>query len=345
MKRSLPIGIIAFTLAVAACSDQPTNPNAPRLTPLQGALATVMQVQDRHTPQLLQLSGVVGTATGLDPAGRPVIFVLTKSGDLTGIPGVLENVPVTVRVTGEFQALTAVQAAPPSAHGRVKLTSLIRPVPNGVSVGNNLECSAGTLGTGLIIGGNTYALSNNHVFARQNAGAIGEVLVQPGRFDSHPKCADRTPTSQLGTLADFQRIDFAGGDNTIDAAVALPTTPLTCATPDGFYGSPGTAVVDAAVGLSIQKVGRTSGLTTGSVAFINVTVTVGYGGGRFAKFVNQVVTTSGISRPGDSGSLIVTNDASANPVALLFAGTSDGTTIANPIGDVLTRFSATICHV
>jgi len=345
MKRSLPIGIIAFTVAVAACSDQPTNPNAPRLTPLQGALATVMQVQDRHTPQLLQLSGVVGTATGLDPAGRPVIFVLTKSGDLTGIPGVLENVPVTVRVTGEFQALTAVQAAPPSAHGRVKLTSLIRPVPNGVSVGNNLECSAGTLGTGLIIGGNTYALSNNHVFARQNAGAIGEVLVQPGRFDSHPKCADRTPTSQLGTLADFQRIDFAGGDNTIDAAVALPTTPLTCATPDGFYGSPGTAVVDAAVGLSIQKVGRTSGLTTGSVAFINVTVTVGYGGGRFAKFVNQVVTTSGISRPGDSGSLIVTNDASANPVALLFAGTSDGTTIANPIGDVLTRFSATICHV
>ena len=343
MKRSLPIGIIAFTVAVAACSDQPTNPNAPRLTPLQGALATVMQVQDRHTPQLLRLSGVVGTATGLDPAGRPVIFVLTKSGDLTGIPGVLENVPVTVRVTGEFQALTALQA--PSPHGRVKLTRLIRPVPNGVSVGNNLECSAGTLGTGLTIGGQTYALSNNHVFARQNAGKIGEIIVQPGRFDSKPKCADDVPASKLGTLADYQALDFSGGDNTIDAAVALPTTALTCATPDGFYGSPGTAVVDAAVGLPIQKVGRTSGLTTGSVAFINVTVTVGYGGGRFAKFVNQVVTTSGISRPGDSGSLIVTNDASANPVALLFAGTSDGTTVGNPIGDVLTRFSATICHV
>ena len=345
MKRSLPFGIVLFTIAVAACSDQPTSPAGRKVTPLQGALAAVMQVQDRHTPQLLRLSGVVGTATGLNPAGRPVIFVLAKSGDLTGIPGVLENVPVTVRVTGEFQALTAVQAAPPSAHGRVKLTSLIRPVPNGVSVGNNLECSAGTLGTGLMIGGNTYALSNNHVFARQNAGAIGEVIVQPGRFDSHPKCADKTPTSQLGTLADLQLIDFAGGDNTIDAAVALATTALTCATPAGFYGSPGTTVVAASVGLPIQKVGRTSGLTTGNVALINATVTVGYGGGRVARFVNQVVTTSGISRAGDSGSLIVTNDADANPVALLFAGTSDGTTVGNPIGDVLTRFSATICHV
>ena len=344
MKRSLPSALIAFgLLAAAACSDQATNPTAPRLTPLQGVLASVMQVQDRHTPQLLRLSGVVGTAAGLDPAGRQVIFVLTKSGELTGIPGVLENVPVTVRVTGEFQALTAAVAPPPGGH--VKLTNLIRPVPNGVSVGNNLECAAGTLGTGVIVGGQTYALSNNHVFARQNAGAIGEVLVQPGRFDSHPKCADKTPLSQLGTLADFQQIDFAGGDNTIDAAIASTSTPLTCATPAGFYGSPGTTVVAASVGLPIQKVGRTSGLTTGNVALINATVNVGYGGGRVARFVNQVVTTSGISRAGDSGSLIVTNDADANPVALLFSGTSDGTTIANPIGDVLTRFSATICHV
>src|SRR5437773_7838031 len=162
MKRSLPSALIAFgLLAAAACSDQTTNPTAPRLTPLQSVLASVMQVQDRHTPQLLRLSGVVGTAAGLDPAGRPVIFVLTKSGDLTGIPGVLENIPVTVRVTGEFQALTAAVAPLPGGH--VKLTNLIRPVPNGVSVGNNLECAAGTLGTGVIVGGQTYALSNNQI--------------------------------------------------------------------------------------------------------------------------------------------------------------------------------------
>jgi len=341
MKRSLPLALIASgLLAVAACSDQATGP---RLTSLQGALAGVMQVQGRHTPQLLRVPGVVGTATGIDPSGHAVVVVLTRSTDVTGIPGVLENVPVNVRVTGEIRALTATLAPP--AGGRIKLTGLIRPVPNGVSVGNNLECAAGTLGTGVTIGGQPYALSNNHVFARQNAAAIGEVIVQPGRFDSKPKCADKTPASQLGTLADFQAIDFAGGNNTFDAAVALPTTPLTCATPGGFYGSPGTTVTDASVGLPIQKVGRTSGLTTGSVALINATVTVGYGGGRVATFVNQVITTPGISKAGDSGSLIVTNDAAANPVALLFAGTADGTTVGNPIGPVLSRFNATICHV
>ena len=344
MKRLLAFGILSITLlAAASCNDQPTAPRAPRMAPLQGALAAVMQVQDRHTPQLLQVPGVVGTATGVDPSGHAVVFVLTKSTDVTGIPGALENVPVNVRVTGEIRALAATLAAAPGSH--VKLTSLIRPVPNGVSVGNNLECAAGTLGTGLIIGGQRYVLSNNHVFARQNAASIGEVVVQPGRFDSKPQCADKTPASQLGTLADFQPIDFGGGNNTIDAAVALPTTAITCATPAAFYGSPGTTVVDATVGLPIQKVGRTSRLTTGSVALINATVTVNYGGGRLATFVDQVVTTSGISRAGDSGSLIVTNDAGANPVALLFAGTNDGTTIGNPIGAVLSRFNATICHV
>ena len=345
MKRLLPFGVLSLTLfAIASCNDQPTAPRGPQLSPLQSALAAVMQVQDRHTPQLLRVSGVVGTATGIDASGKPVLFVLTKSTDVSGIPGTLENVAVNVRVTGEIRALAATLAPPPKKR-RVNLTALIRPVPNGVSVGNNLECAAGTLGTGLIIGGQRYVLSNNHVFARQNAAAIGEVVVQPGRFDSKPQCADMTPTSQLGTLADFQAIDFAGGNNTIDAAVALPSTAITCATPAGFYGSPGTTVVDATVGLPIQKVGRTSALTTGSVAMINATVTVNYGGGQLATFVGQVVTTAGISKAGDSGSLIVTNDAAANPVALLFAGTADGTTIGNPIGAVLTRFNATICHV
>jgi hypothetical protein len=346
MKLRYPVAVLAVAVA-AACSDQPTGPSQQQPVPLQGMLAGAMRVQDRNTPQLFQVPGVVGTATSLDPAGRPVIVVLSKSTDVSGIPGALEGVPVTVLITGEFHALSTVAAPPIRPKGKgTRLTSLLRPAPNGASVGNNLECAAGTLGTGVIIAGQRYALSNNHVFARQNDAAIGEVIVQPGRFDSKPKCADETPASQLGTLAAFQPIDFsATGSNTIDAAVAITTTAITCATPTGFYGSPGTTVTAATVGLAIQKVGRTSGLTTGSVAAINATVNVDYGGGRIAKFVSQVVTTPGISRAGDSGSLIVTNDVAANPVALLFAGTNDGTTIGNPIADVLTRFNATICHV
>jgi len=66
-----------------------------------------------------------------------------------------------------------------------------------------------------------------------------------------------------------------------------------------------------------------------------------------ARFVNQIVVGSCGSSTcigaGDSGSLLVTNDANANPVGLLFAGNNSGSmAIANPIGDVLSYFSVTI---
>ena len=96
------------------------------------------------------------------------------------------------------------------------------------------------------------------------------------------------------------------------------------------------------VGLSVAKSGRTTGFTTGSITSINTSVSVQYtascgGGGKktTVTFTNQIVITPGtFSAGGDSGSLIVTNNASHNPVGLLFAGSSSAT-IANPIGQVL----------
>ncbi len=59
-------------------------------------------------------------------------------------------------------------------------------------------------------------------------------------------------------------------------------------------------------------------------------------------YTNQVVINSStFSAGGDSGSLIVSNDACHQPVALLFAGSSTST-IANPIGLVLTRLSTAL---
>jgi len=54
-----------------------------------------------------------------------------------------------------------------------------------------------------------------------------------------------------------------------------------------------------------------------------------------------VINSSTFSAGGDSGSLIVTNNASHNPVALLFAGSSS-TTIGNPIGEVLTKLGTAL---
>jgi PKD repeat protein len=75
-------------------------------------------------------------------------------------------------------------------------------------------------------------------------------------------------------------------------------------------------------------------------------VTVCYAGfiwcTKAATFVDQIGITPGtFSDGGDSGSLIVTDDSNKNPVALLFAGSSERT-LANPIAYVLNRFNVTI---
>ncbi len=69
-------------------------------------IQAVMAVQDRHTPGLMALPEVVGTATGLTEAGRPAVLVFTKNRVEAGmIPDSLEGIPVVVKVTGEIIAL------------------------------------------------------------------------------------------------------------------------------------------------------------------------------------------------------------------------------------------------
>ena len=85
-------------------------------------------------------------------------------------------------------------------------------------------------------------------------------------------------------------------------------------------------------GSAVAKSGRTTGFTTGTISSINTSVSVQYQAGcnqgkKFTvAYTNQVVINSStFSAGGDSGSLIVTNNASHNPVALLFAGSSTTT--------------------
>ena len=77
----------------------------------------------------------------------------------------------------------------------------------------------------------------------------------------------------------------------------------------------------------LKKTGRTTNFTTGRVTAIAATVNVNYGGGKVAKFCNQIITTN-MSAGGDSGSMVL--DLQNNPVGLLFAGSSVAT-ILNPI--------------
>ena len=300
-------------------------------------IRAVMAIQNRHTPKLLEIPEVVGTATGLTAAGRPAILVLTRNIVRAGaVPESLEGMPVVVQVTGEIFSM---KGRPPK--NDIDPTARFdRPVPIGVSTGNEGECSAGTIGARVTDGINVYALSNNHVYALENIAAIGSNVLQPGLYDTNCIFDSGNIIVQLDA---YEPINF-GGLNYIDAAIALSSKELLGrATPANGYGTPKSATVSASLGQAVQKYGRTTSLTKGIITGINATVDVTYSSGT-ARFVNQIVVSS--ARPfikaGDSGSLLVT-DPGRNPVGLLFAGSGNGKlAIANPIDLVLERFDLAI---
>ncbi|HIE12525.1 MAG TPA: hypothetical protein EYP63_03720 [Desulfotomaculum sp.] len=94
-------------------------------------------------------------------------------------------------------------------------------------------------------------------------------------------------------------------------------------------------IAAAKPGLKVQKVGRTTGLTAGTVQYVDVTSSVDIGDNQEAVFEEQLMTT-GISRGGDSGSIVL--DAENRATGLLFAG-SDSYTLCNRIENVLSALN------
>jgi Peptidase family S64 len=215
----------------------------------------------------------------------------------------------------------------------------------GVSGGNTDDitrrfCCSGTLGALLTDGTNQYILSNNHVLGLSGKANAGDDISQPGLIDNGCRVAT--------VVADFTVAPTLGSSN-VDAAIAQLRSGAMDATGEiEDIGIPSSTVATPAVGMSVAKSGRTTGFTTGTITSTNTTVSVQYQAscGQGKKFVvsytGQVVISPGaFSAGGDSGSLIVTNNASHQPVALLFAGSSSAT-IANPIGQVLDRVSTAL---
>jgi hypothetical protein len=236
----------------------------------------------------------------------------------------------------------AVSAAADSGLDHQKSSNLFGTSGGNVKDISNLYCCSGTLGSLVQDSlGNKYILSNNHVLARSNSAAIGEDISQPGLIDN----GCRVPT----IVADLSA--YPSLSSNVDAAIAA----LRAGTMDSSgsildIGSISSQPLPAFVGLQVQKSGRTTGLTSGTVSSINTNVTVNYqptcGMGKKFKvsYRNQVVVSSStFSAGGDSGSLILSKPSSGlpQPVALLYAGSST-TTVGNPIGEVLNQLSASL---
>jgi hypothetical protein len=332
--------------ALVACTDSNRSsilgPGASLSFAGAQGLDVAIAAQERHTPALMRIPGVVGTSVGVNAAGQAVVQIYLVDGSVAGLPDVLDGVPVRRQVTGRLMAWS-------------DPTLKLRPAPIGYSVGH-FAITAGTIGARVVNAASTmFLLSNNHVLANSNNAAIGDAIYQPGPIDGG------TAADQIGTLAAFKAIDFSGGPNTIDAALATANAAVLSNTtpPDDGYGMPSGQIwgdgnndgvfdnKNNLLNLKVQKYGRTTKLTKGTITGINASLSICYEVififcTKSAAFFDQIVISpGGFSGGGDSGSDIVTDDANRNPVALLFAGSSTET-IANRIDLVLNHFGVRI---
>lgn len=228
-----------------------------------------------------------------------------------------------------------------------------RPVAPGCSAGHR-QVTAGTLGgyVRMRTQGGMMMLSNNHVFANSNRAQAGDAILQPGKADG-----GANPADVIGHLYHFIPLLDQNRINVVDCAVAtmaagVVANPLPCVPASGRSGVQPTSVLDEVDdAIEIVKVGRTTGVTFGSVWATEVdNVIVDYGTPQrpmLCRFDGQISAYSGnaaFAKRGDSGSIATTVDGKA--VGLVFAvseaggPTGFGLTFMNPFSLVLQELDA-----
>lgn len=278
-------------------------------------------------------------------------------------PKAIKDIPITIdAVSADIEP--HVQVPHPLAASFVPEQQMHRPLVCGLQVQNvdddDRQRQAGQLGSNLIIigtlgcfvtlnNGSHAILSNNHVLAGENRGKKGtDRILQPGSltFTSNQHIATLTnfiplkPSPQIARPA-LGNVVF----NDVDAAVAQLESSLQFTQaylPTRQQPAPhGTAAPQ--VGDNVFKIGRTTGLTHGTITAIGTTVgPIPYAPGP-CWFQNQfeIVGSNGtmFSDHGDSGSAILSTTGEV--IGLLYAG--NGThTYACPIQAVLKMLKCTL---
>jgi hypothetical protein len=295
-------------------------------------------------------ANVVGMGYGVkwsngEPTGKPALLALVtqkvdkddlRPGEM--IPKKIGDMPTDVLAIGEP---FAGQAEPLEVSIQL-LARRARPASGGYSVGHkNITAGTiatcvydmvGTAGNPVGIPNHYYILSNNHVLANSNNATPGDAILQPGPFDG-----GSDPSDRIAALSRFIPITFEP-----PVPRALHRNIVDCAVAEGQFHDLKREIhwvghlrgwrsrAQVTVGTVLQKTGRTTNYTTGRITAVNATVDVNYGGGRVARFRDQILTTP-MSAGGDSGSLVADRENFA--VGLLFAG-SPQVTILNQIQHV-----------
>lgn len=290
----------------------------------------LQQILTQHRRALLRRRNVVGCGVGCkevrgEATGEPalVVFVTRKQpmaalALMDAVPEQIDGVRTDVIEVGQLRMLS-------------ERTRRVRPASPGVSIGH-YRVTAGTFGAVAYdeVTARPFILSNNHVLAnvtngRDGRARLGDPVYQPGAYDaggSDDTIGHLRRFVPILTLplpaADAQQL---GPLNRVDAALAEPVAPDVIE-PNVLGIGPVRGTASVEVGQRVQKSGRTTGVTQGTVRAHSATLNVAMGDAGIAVFEDQIVT-SPMAEPGDSGSAGLTEDGRI--FGLLFAGSAQAT--------------------
>lgn len=324
-----------------------------------GAMAGAFAARGALSAFTTPLSNVHATGVGVRVKGGKIfekefvlkVYVFDKQdlgsqtpkltqGSFQGIEIDVEHLPIQQALAKRRASASAQAGTTPAQHQARR-----RPVIGGIQISPFGAGFVGTLGClvrrGPVVGGQLFALSNNHVLADTNALPIGTQIMQSFGV---------APADVFARLSQFEPIQFPSGGTTprnrMDAAIASITQANLVQTRTIFgIGNYDPTLLAARPAMRVTKSGRTTAVTQGTITAIRVNgVTVNYGSPqvpRIAVFDNcvQIAGQTGqpFSLPGDSGSAIL-EQASGRPVALLFAGNGTSTTACD-LTAVCSRFN------
>jgi hypothetical protein len=328
----------------------PGSDRSPARCAFRAELERLEAIQRRNEDRIMAVEGVRGMGIGSAQGElRPVFVILVdQSWPPPRLPDRIEDVEVRLEQRAPVQLLDGAPACGQNGNPchRDQFPPPVRMGNSGGLVANKGACTMGFKACDLTSGRMVF-VTNSHCNVITPAPICG--LVTPGgNFDDwvHPGLFEQMGTPyQVGDVAGHAPPTCPGNNNLTDATkVTSPNALTSMAIRDvPFYLSitPG----DPLPGDQVQKSGRTTGLTQGTVTAINVTVEVpaqgGYCCGPLTMKQQVEWLPTAPTAPGDSGSALVSTEAPPRVVGLLWG--ADGTyTYANHVDNVLSALNISL---
>ena len=290
------------------------------------------------TKRVDEFSGIQVQSVGFEdgPEEPKVHLYLTRGSvrEMNALPDEVEGVPV---VTHKMGAISVRPETASASTNRGNIYVRNNRICCGTSCGPTSERSSGTLGALVRLGqaDQIYLLSNNHVLSGCNHVPLNQPVLAPSNTDGRPDAPAPQEVGRHYSIEPLRSGDpqFVQPCN-VDVALARASDANKISSWQGDdtegYDTPA-GWVDPLSLARVRKFGRTTGLTFGQIeARVNTPMPVSYQSKHFKGVVwfcdVWTVRAHGCQHfalPGDSGSLVVLDDASA-AVGLVFAANNTG---------------------